>query len=263
MLSHEEYKTIYIYSPTLAGLLSAISMEFKIHELFSVLVSINKISFPSNEKSVIEEKSEDQYTESLSKLPSYKSDINKDILTLWDTGTYFPLRRVYRTIEEIDIGIQRREESCNKNYKKKGTLAPGILWFFCGQHNKCVGFVVLESSESCKTVSEIIITRFEQPPDIIIYDNSCNLEQYVLNRWPNYFQNTTFYVDGFHYKSHKNCATTYDSGLHSSVISTINTSLVEQKNARIRHIKNTTPLMKARTFMSKLIYIVSYINKNN
>lgn len=69
--------------------------------------------------------------------------LNKDLITLWDTGIFFPGRRIFRKIEEIDIGNVSKEESCTKNYKKKGAMAPGVLWFFCGDHSKCVGFIIL------------------------------------------------------------------------------------------------------------------------
>ena len=39
-------------------------------------------------------------------------------------------------------------------------------------------------------------------PDCIIYDNSCNLQSYCLNRDPGFFKNTMFLVDRFHWKNH-------------------------------------------------------------
>ena len=41
-----------------------------------------------------------------------------------------------------------------------------------------------------------------EPPEVVIYDNACNLHQYCLNRDPNFFCNTRFYVDGLHWDGH-------------------------------------------------------------
>ena len=36
----------------------------------------------------------------------------------------------------------------------------------------------------------------------MIYDNSCNLHQYVLNREPHFFETTMFLGDRFHWANH-------------------------------------------------------------
>lgn len=208
---------------------------------------------------VIHELPDEEYQNIIESLPSFSAETNLDLVNLWDTGMYFPKRKIYRKVSTVEIGNVARDPVCTKIAKQAGTMAPGILLFYCGEHQKCLGFTILSSAESCKIVTEIIITRFHIPPDVIIYDNACNLEDYVLNRFPNYFKNTKFFVDGFHFNAHSNCAQTYDSGMHKFM--NVNTSLAEQKNSKLRHIKNTTPFMKARTFFSKIIYAIHKINK--
>ncbi len=39
-------------------------------------------------------------------------------------------------------------------------------------------------------------------PKVIIYDNACALHNYCLNRDPEFFKDTTFLVDRFHWKNH-------------------------------------------------------------
>lgn len=39
-------------------------------------------------------------------------------------------------------------------------------------------------------------------PDIVIYDNACNLHSYCLNREPKFFEKTWFLVDRFHWPNH-------------------------------------------------------------
>ena len=70
-----------------------------------------------------------------------------------------------------------------------------------GPHGVCCGFEVMQSHESLKHPFEIFFTRFETPLSII-YDNSCKLHQYILNRQPSHFKNTSFFVDRFHWRGH-------------------------------------------------------------
>ena len=39
-------------------------------------------------------------------------------------------------------------------------------------------------------------------PSKLIYDNGCNLHSYCLNREPDFFMKTRFFVDKFHWKNH-------------------------------------------------------------
>ena len=87
---------------------------------------------------------------------------------------------------------------------------------------------------------------------------ACNLSEFVLNRYPIPFKNTRFFVDGFHFASHKNCSPSYNSADHPSITKLLNTSLVEQKNSQLRFLKQTSPYLK----FSKLIYSTCTINRN-
>lgn len=41
------------------------------------------------------------------------------------------------------------------------------------------------------------------PPTTVVYDNTCNLFEYCLNRDPIHFKETIFLVDGLHWPNHK------------------------------------------------------------
>jgi hypothetical protein len=106
-------------------------------------------------------------------------------------------------------------------YKKKGRLVAGTLLFWCGIHRKCLWFYVMQSAESCKTVFPILATRFSKQPKVIIYDNGCNLSEYILNRAPGPFKDTYILSDGFHWKNHTNCSAAYNSKLYPPLNSKI------------------------------------------
>ena len=39
-------------------------------------------------------------------------------------------------------------------------------------------------------------------PETIVYDNCCNLHNYCLNREPEFFRNSQFLIDRFHWSNH-------------------------------------------------------------
>ena len=132
-----------------------------------------------------------------------------------ETGAYFP-GRPYCSIVR-DIQLTNDATTCNKLYKKQGRLGAGTLLFWCGIHRKCLGFYVMKSAESCKTVFQILVTRFKKQPRVIIYDNGCNLSEYILNRAPGPFQDTYILSDGFHWKNHTNCGVSFNSKLYPAL----------------------------------------------
>ena len=136
-----------------------------------------------------------------------------------ETGAFFPGRPYEKIVR--DIHFNSETSVCNKVYKKKGRLGAGTLLFWCGIHRKCLGFYIMKSAESCKTVFQILVTRFKIQPRVIIYDNGCNLSEYILNREPGPFKETYILSDGFHWKNHTNCGVSFNSKLYPSLDSVL------------------------------------------
>ena len=89
-------------------------------------------------------------------------------------------------------------------------MAAGTLAFWCAIHRKCIGFLVLKSAESVEHVYNILLTRFKILPLVIIYDNGCNLWEYIFNRSPEYFCKSMVLCDAFHWCNHTNCFSGFD-----------------------------------------------------
>ena len=84
-----------------------------------------------------------------------------------------------------------------------------------------------------------------------MYDNSCKLYQYVLNRQPSHFQNTNFFVDRFHWRGHVGCSGGYFLDKYTtSDIATINSQVNEQTNAGLQQIKGQIAYMKPENYVS-------------
>ena len=153
---------------------------------------------------------------------------------LLKTGVYFPNHPIVRTCAHTNISGS--ENSCTKNYQSSAKLGAGIILFWCAKHRLCIGFVLLESAESCEYVYSTLVSRFKVIPKTIIYDNACNLSEYCMNRAPHLFMDTKFFVDAFHYSGHTNCCRSFNSFLHKSLYK-ISSVVHEQKNALLAKSK--------------------------
>ncbi len=172
--------------------------------------------------------------------PSNYTDYSDTVPTpadeeLVNSGFYFPNNPIVRLVQKTQIS-GTKEAACNKTYQSAGQLGPGIILFWCALHRICIGFVLLESAESCEYVYSTLVTRFQRMPAVIIYDNACNLSEYCLNRAPSLFAGTKFLVDAFHMSGHINCAHSFNSGLHKSLRG-ISSVVHEQKNALLAKSK--------------------------
>ncbi|KAJ2986842.1 hypothetical protein HDV02_006535, partial [Globomyces sp. JEL0801] len=174
------------------------------------------------------------------------------------TGSFFPGRPYVRQVGEIRLS-KENTQLCNHHFKEKGRLGAGTLLYWCGRHRHCIGFTILQSAESSKTVYSTLLSRFKKLPKYIIYDNGCNLYDYILNRSPEYFMDTYVLSDGFHWKNHINCGVTFNAKLYQA-LQDISTVLHEQKNSWIAKLKKTAVHMNFDTFCEFLVYITHNLN---
>lgn len=108
---------------------------------------------------------------------------------------------------------------------------------------------------------ELIVTRFETAPEVIIYDNGCNLQSYCLNNEPEFFKSTRFFVDEFHYKHHTNCNTCFNSLHMSSQDPTLQFSLCEQQNLKMSALTFPFARMNPTNSLTQLRHLVTRINR--
>jgi hypothetical protein len=131
------------------------------------------------------------------------------------TGAFFPNRTIIRKVTPIHL---KKETSCEKVYKASGNLGGGLILVWCAEHKECIGFYVLPSAESLTYIHQMLVSRFIQMPELIIYDNGCALNEYILNRSPQLFKNTVIVSDGFHWKNHTTCASYFNSKMYPATI---------------------------------------------
>ncbi|KAI8487262.1 hypothetical protein Bbelb_350600 [Branchiostoma belcheri] len=85
----------------------------------------------------------------------------------------------------------RDRDGCRKESYGQPTLTPGLFTIFC-PHGVCYGFEAMRSCESPHHPFQIFRTRFQTAPRVIVYDNSCQLHRYAMNRDPHFFKKTVF-----------------------------------------------------------------------
>ena len=154
----------------------------------------------------------------------------------------------------------KHSDSCRKLSYGHPSLSPGIFTIFC-PHGICYGFEVMQSCESPRHPFEIFRRRFHTAPRVIIYDNACKLHQYCLNREPNFFANTLFVVDRFHWRGHVGCSSGYclDTYKHMS-LKEINSQVNEQANAGLQRIRGQLAYMTPQNFMFTISLFISVKN---
>ena len=142
------------------------------------------------------------------------------------------------------------ESGCRKESYGHPTLSPGLFTIFC-KHGICYGFEAMTSHESPRHPFNIFRTRFNKAPRNIIYDNACQLHTYCLNREPEFFKNTVFHVDRFHWKCHVGCSEGYclDQYKACQDVQQINSQINEQANSGLRRISPQLSYMTPINFM--------------
>ena len=75
-----------------------------------------------------------------------------------------------------------KSRNCRKKTKAHPALLPGMFTVFC-EHEICMGFCLMTEVESQRTPFDIFLNRFSQylSEMTIMYDNCCNLHEFVLN----------------------------------------------------------------------------------
>ena len=154
---------------------------------------------------------------------------------------------------EMDKTTITDDHFCRKLSGSHPVLSPGIFTVFC-RHRVCLGFSLMTSSESPKTPFNIFLHRFSNnlPQMRIVYDNSCNLQQYCLNREMARFSETIFLIDRLHYADHTACTEGYNANAYNSdpAVKTLNTQTNEQANAELRHLTKQISYMKPENVMT-------------
>ena len=148
-----------------------------------------------------------------------------------------------------------------KNFPAHAKLTPGLYLMTCGCKYKVIyGFSMMLTGESPRMLFDIIMTRFESDynPEII-YDASCRVKEYGLNRELKRFMSIRITTDQFHQVNHKSCSASFRSSKYLS-LENINSEACEQTNSVLRKISSSTTYMSPSLYMRVLTLFMANLN---
>ena len=109
---------------------------------------------------------------------------------------------------------------------------------------------------------DIIMTRFPKNYNpLIIYDNSCKLKEFGLNREPGRFMNLQITTDKFHEINHIACSDSFKSSMYDD-LDKANTQACEQTNRDLRKINKSTTFMKTDMYLNAFKFFMAHLNLN-
>jgi hypothetical protein len=84
--------------------------------------------------------------------------------------------------------------------------------------------------------------------------------EYCLNREPEFFKDTKFIIDAFHYKSHIGCNPSFNSNKFPKLLDDRITTWSENQNKKLKPIKARMMFMSLHRFCLYLIYQMTRLN---
>ena len=146
-----------------------------------------------------------------------------------------------------DDEVHAADEQCRKRYPNVAKGGFGYMFFWmCPVHGHCYGGHLINGAEGRKDPFSSLFKYFPTAPSYIFYDNACQLNEYCLNREPEFFRGSKFFHDVFHSYNHK-CAKTYRSRRVSHL--KVNSEICEQFNAKLQSLKYVGSHMRQDRFM--------------
>ena len=123
---------------------------------------------------------------------------------------------------------QRTGTTCSKQQYKHRRLTPGLFFVYCLDCQKCVGFVAMKDAGSPRTLFEAVYVHWPEPPEVVVYDNSCHAMTYALNREPAWFKDVQWVIDATHFPGHTGCAYAFDIKRQPCLLR-LNSQICEQR----------------------------------
>ena len=101
------------------------------------------------------------------------------------------------------------------------------------------------------------MTRFEDDYNpTIIYNASCRIKEYGLNREPARFTNIRFATDPLHSDNHTTCSQSFQSNLYSD-LKAQNKEACEQFNSVFRSVQHSVTFMDFDNYLMALKVFIS------
>ena len=172
--------------------------------------------------------------------PVYESDTKKD--------------------DEEVKDIEGDKAGCRHAFNKPGARTGGLFTILC-EHGFVYHTSIIKSSEGRNDPFTFMTCYLREPPEVVIYDFACALQDYCLNRAPWFFMNTLFLVDAFHWSNHKACSQGYMIKRYTNErFRRLNSQVAEQNNSALKRLKSMLSRMSQKPFMAMLMLFMTHWN---
>ena len=121
----------------------------------------------------------------------------------------FTIKRKRAQYEADQRGSAKDNDAWNDHCPK--LFLNMLIWHQdCCPKKKAYGFKKMIHGESPQIIFDLIITRFEESYNrTIIYDASCRIKEYGLNREPGWFTKLGFSTDPLHIENPSSCSESF------------------------------------------------------
>ena len=141
-------------------------------------------------------------------------------------------------LKETDKVDRGDPNTCQKYFPQVSYGGFGYMFlFFCPLHGHCYGFHMIQGGEGRKDPFSALFKYKPSPPKEVFYDFACQLQEYSLNREPEFFKWVRFWHDLFHGVNHK-CQPAFKS-TRVNGLGGVNSEVCEQFNSYMKSIKFT------------------------
>ena len=153
------------------------------------------------------------------------------------------------------------DELCSKLFPEHSRLTPGLfIVTCCCPKKKVYGFKKMIQGESPRIIFDIIMTRFEKDySPTIIYDASCRIKEYGLNREPARFSDLRFATDPLHCENHSTCSQAFQSHIYADM-KALNKEACEQFNSVLRSVQHSVTYMNFDNYLTAMKVFISFHN---
>ena len=153
------------------------------------------------------------------------------------------------------------DELCSKLFPEHSRLTPGLfIVTCCCPKKKVYGFKKMIQGESPRIIFDIIMTRFEKDySPTIIYDASCRIKEYGLNREPARFSGLRFVTDPLHCDNHCTCSQVFQSHIYAD-LKALNKEACEQFNSVLRSVQHSVTYMNFDNYLTAMKVFIYFHN---
>lgn len=148
------------------------------------------------------------------------------------------------------------DAQCSKIYPRvsRGGFSYMFTWL-CPRHGHCYGYHLIPNQEGKKDPFYSLYKYCAKLPECVVYDASCQLHEYILNRMPSFAREIRFCDDKFHSYGHRACATCYRAQ-ECGYLAHTNTSRAEQFNSFLNCVKYTASHLSKLHFSVFVQYFI-------